>query len=842
MSLRIVITSIIFLIYTSPSISQGLYIKGNNSLIDERTSYNVFERNTPTFKNILMMDFDIVPENPRSRGSIVRIKNEDIDAVYNISYNGEEKIPVFKLNHEGSNTLISIPFDKDILNENQWIKIHVEFDMVKDSIKLRVDEKEASTRLEQKKNSWLPYIYFGRSEHVIDVPPFKLRNLTISDNEKTYYFPLNESDGEYVHDSSQKIMGHVSNPVWLINDAYYWKKRPAFSSKKVAGSNFNSNTQDIYYFNEDSIIVYNIRTEDIKSHRYTNSCPMPMRLGTNFIDQRNNRLYIYEVADPPYGDIVIAYLDLQSYTWTAVSSEVLPMQLHHHSYYMDVENNRYIIFGGFGRTSYFNNFYSFNLASNHWGRLHFKGDTITPRYFTSMGYNNSDNKLYLFGGMGNSAGDQTVGRVYYYELYRIDLENKKIDKLWEIPWNKENVVPVRNMVFSDKNHFYTLCYPEHFSHSFLKLYRFSVTDGNYEILGDSIPILSEKITTNANLYYNLRTNELLSIVQEFDYDDVASTAKIYSIYFPPVTKDELATYTSKTTNWSWIIVAISILLILMLISISFLLRIVLRKKRHKQEDIALKDKTLSKNIATADSQQIETRPNSIYLFGDFSITDRKNKEINYLLSAKLRQAFFLILYHSLGKGITSLKFSEYLWPGKSYNKVKNSRGVILNNLRKILSDLDGISLKHEKEGTYKITFSKECYCDYLRCLEIASGNNMDENMDEFISIVSRGKFLKSEDIQLFDSFKEYIERKTESALYFYMEKSYESANYTKTISLSESVFNLDPLDEEALHYMIKALLRLELKDEAKRRYFLFAVEYKKTMGEEYGKSFSDLLK
>lgn len=839
MGYRIIITFILFFIYSSQTSSQGLYIKGNNSLIDDRTSYNVFDKANPTFKNILTIDFDLVAEEPRSRGSLVRIKNEKIGVVYNISYNGEGNNPVFKLNHEGRNTLISIPFDKDILNENQWIKIHVEFNMQKDSVKLRINNNEASVGLMQGEKIWKPEIYFGRSEHVIDVPTFKLCNLTIADNEKVYNFPLNESDGEVVHDSNRKIIGHVTNPVWLINDAYYWKAKPSFSSDAVAGSNFNTETQDIYYFNRDSITIYSIRTGIIRSRKYTNECPMPMRLGTNFIDYKNNRLYIYEVADPPQGDIVISYLDLQSYEWTAVTSEVLPMQLHHHSNYMDTKNDRYIIFGGFGGISYFNNFYSFDLSSQYWEKLSFEGDVITPRYFTSMGYNESDRNLYIFGGMGNKAGDQTVGRVYYYELYRINLDNHIIEKLWEIPWNKENVVPVRNMVFTNNNSFYTLCYPEHFSRSYLKLYRFSITDGQYELLGDSIPIRSEKITTNANLYYNSRTNELVSIIQEFENNDIGSTAKIYTISSPPVTEAELTLYVSKPIDWSRTIIFSALGLIVILILIFFFLK--KKSKLKKEAGSLLKNMPLAKSEMKEDAIQIETRSNSIYLFGEFSIIDRNNREINYMLSAKLRQAFFLILYHSIKKGITSQEFSEYLWPNKSYEKAKNSRGVTLNNLRKILAELDGINLIHEK-GIYKITFSDECYCDYLRCLEIVMGNDLDENMNEFISIISRGKFLEAEDSSIFDSFKEYIESRIESTIYYYMEKTYTSGSYSATVTLCESFFNLDPLDEDTLHYLIRSLSKLELKDEAKRRYYFFTAEYKKTLGEEYSKSFTELLK
>src|SRR5690606_35192668 len=139
------------------------------------------------------------------------------------------------------------------------------------------------------------------------------------------------------------------------------------------------------------------------------------------------------------------------------------------------------------------------------------------------------------------------GRKYYYDLYKVDLNTKQITKLWEIPWNKDNVVPVRGMVILNDSSFYTLCYPEHFSESKLNLYRFSIKDGSYEILGDSIPIYSDKITTNANLYYDSGLNSLYAVVQEFE-DDISSNLKVYSLAFPPVTAEELTSYGKGKSN------------------------------------------------------------------------------------------------------------------------------------------------------------------------------------------------------------------------------------------------------------------------------------------------------
>ncbi|NDV60320.1 DNA-binding transcriptional activator [Bacteroides sp. 519] len=814
--------------------SQGLKIQGNDYFIDNRSSYNVFSDATPVFKERLTLSFQVAPmsiSNAFSIGYILRIKNEEANTTYNILYNDQGHETLFRLNHEGRDVLITALINKEKLYKNQWINMSLDFDLITDSVTFSINEDVFTAGGLLLKDKWKPQIYFGRSEHVIDVPTFCLRNLKIGDNQKTYSFPLNENEGDVVHDSHKKAMGHVINPIWLINNAYYWKLSDvAFSSQTVAGSNINTDTQEIYYLNKDSITFYNVRTQDTYSHKYVSECPVHLRLGTNFIDRKNKRIYVYEVSDLLSGDVTMAYLDLNTYDWVTVSKQLLPIQLHHHSSYFDEQNRRYIIFGGFGNLMYNKHFYSFNLETNNWELLTFSGDNITPRYFASLGSVEGENTLYLFGGMGNESGDQSVGRVYYYELYKVDLNKMEITRLWNIPWKKENMVPVRGMVMTDTDSFYTLCYPEHFSKSMLKLYRFSTKDGSYEILGDSIPIVSEKITTHANLYHNKSTNELYTIVQEFDYDDTGSTAKIYSLSYPPVTMEGLLFYQKnekKSLYW--------ILLIALAISVPAVIWRYTRKK--KKENIEEKGTAQPEVIEKTEEVVQQEHANALYLFGNFSIRDRNNRDITYMLSSKLKQAFFIILQYSLENGITTQELSELLWPNKPEDKVKNSRGVTLNNLRKILGELDGIKLVHEK-GFYKIILTTECYCDYLKCLEII--DSPDYNAQELIRIVSRGKFLKSIDIPLLDKFKEYIERKLEPVLIVDMEKSFSATNYHATIALCEAIFNIDPLNEEALHYITASFIKLKMKDEAKKRYLSFAAEYKDTLGTEYVRLFEEL--
>lgn len=837
----IIITAILSLI---PVViySQGLKIKGNDHFIDERTSFSVFDTKRPVFSEKLDISFEMAVPFSSSIGYVLRIKNEKTGYIYNLLVNDQGESMLFKFSNEGYRVKIEATPDPKKIKEQRWIKILMSFDLKKDSLMLQINDDKYYTGNLNLEDKWQPLIYFGRSDYVIDVPTFIMKNLEISDSKQRYFFPLNESKGELVHNDRKEVTGYVSNPVWMINDAYHWKHEHSYSSQLVSGTNFNSDTQEIYYFNKDSIVFYNIRTGDTYAQRYLNKCPLTMRLGTNFLDKGRNELYVYEVSDLPAGNVSIAYLDLNTFKWKMQSAQLLPQQLHHHCGYYDEENRRYIIYGGFGNLKYNKSFYSYDLEKDEWSTLSFEGDTIMPRYFTSMGYDEEKRCLYVFGGMGNDSGDQTAGRRYFYDLYKIDLDVNRITKLWEIPWKEENFVPVRSLLVAEDNTFYTLCYPEHFSKSELKLYQFSIADGDFKILGDSIPICSEKITTNANLYFNANFKELFDIQQEFEDDDIASTTKVYSLLYPPVTLSELNMYMTAKADGRIVILEV-ILAITVLLAVFFLIAVCrIKKKKYKKEEIVSSEESGSKELPYQRKPEEKTIPNSIYLFGEFSVCDRHNRNVTYLFSTKLKQAFLLILqYTPTHGGISSQQFSDTLWPDKQSekDKIKNLRGVTLNHLRKILKELDGVSLIHEN-GMFRLVLSESCYCDYIRLAELISTMDIESDWKKMTEIISRGKFLDSFDQPMFDSFKNMIERQIDPILSAKMKDEFVLENYFLTIILAESLLNIDPINEEALNYLIWSLIKTGNEERAKKQYARFISEYRIMMDENYPKTFSDL--
>ncbi|MDU1905189.1 MAG: DNA-binding transcriptional activator [Dysgonomonas sp.] len=826
----------LILIFALNCISQGLQFQGYGILMEKRSSYSVFEETKPQFDKQFEINFDFSFHNTRSFGYIFLLKDKISKTEYNLIYGYEQEGKSFlKFNQEGKGNLVTIELNNEKLEQRSWIPISCKFLLDENIIRIKVEDKEYTIKRAELPPTFIPELVFGVNNNSVDVPSFSIRNLSVQGDKNNFIFPLNENEGNDVHDSKGKIVGKVTNPVWLINNSYYWRPRFETQSQSVSGINYHTSTQDMLFFNRDSILTYNMRINQSASEKYRNRLPLNMQLGTSFIDNENDKLYIYEVIDYSNPQCTFVSINLDNNKWENLSRSELPIQLHHHAGFHDSVNNRYIIFGGFGHQRYNDQLYTFDLITYQWDTLHYTGDKIMPRFFQGMAYDKGS--LYIFGGLGNESGDQTIGRHNFYDLYKIDLEKKECSKLWEIDWKEKNVISARNMIILNDTSFYALCYPEYEPNSYVQLYEFSIRDGSYRILGDSIHFRSDKIATNVNLYYNDILQEFYCSVQEFE-DDGSSTSKIYSISYPPITKKELTTYYKSESFFPvWYKIVILIIILVLCVYLLFLLL----KKRKK----SLLSKISAQEINFNQTRQIEsseTRKNAIYLFGKFTVYDRAGKDITYMFSTRLKNAFLLILQHSSENGISSQLLSKSLWPDKDEYSVKNLRGVTLNQLRKIISELDDIELIYEK-GSFRLIIGDNCYYDYSHFLKLVhSSNDTFEKITEIKNILSRGRFLDLEEDAILSSFKKDVDIKTHSILSVYIENTFDTENYYLTILLSEILLLTDTLDENAFLKQMLSYVKLKQLDEAKKNYALFVSNYKKQMNKDYPLSFSSILK
>lgn len=829
--------------------SQGLLFQANDKEIKERTSLQIFqEGKIPCFTKNFQLSFELSIRDFDTFGYVFLLKEDQGKTKYSFTYtylDGENS--TFKFNTDGKENHYSLNLRNDAL-AYQWIPVSFAFDLQQDVLTIRIGDNEKKITSLGLKDTFCPHLFFGRYDYILDMPTFAIRNLKLEgDRSHSYTFPLNENEGEEVHTSIGKVLGTVVNPVWLINGSYHWEKLFEYSFQTPSGITFEPDSQRLIIFSQDSLLTYNLLKRQPQKYSYSNKLPVKLQLATHFMNTTDGKLYVYELNNLPLGDATVAALDLNNQEWKQTGVAALPVQLHHHDGFWDETTGKYLVFGGFGNKRFNNTFLEYDIEGDRWDTLSYSGDRIIPRYFSGMAVNKNREHIYVFGGMGNESGEQSVGRNYLHDLYLLDRKQQSVRRLWQNA-SDHRLVVARDMILTpDEKYIYALCYPEYLSDTYLQLYRLTVDDGTMKALGDSIPMRSEEIMTNANLYYNSLTHEYYCTTTEFDKKG-HTVIRTYVLSAPPVSLDEIRSYGSRSSleiRWLWIMAGIGVLLLAGGV-------LFVRKKRGKQRNAVLEsssvlmsppvgrepDKSVQgkETLAKEDFESSLVRPNAVYLFGPFTVIDRNGRDITHLFSSRLRQVFIYILLHSTHNGVLSASLNEVFWPDKPDDKVKNLKGVTINQIRKNLAELDGVELVHDK-GYFRLVFT-DCYCDYFRFRTL---KNAEEVENELGILLMRGKFLDGMDAGMMDHFKQKVEEFLSSFLPLEIERLYQQHKYDAVIRFCNVLFRVDPVNELALAYGMHALNHTGSSQEAILQYSLFVREYRQMMNEEYSTSYAELM-
>ncbi|MCL7987243.1 hypothetical protein M8998_04730 [Sphingobacterium sp. lm-10] len=821
--------------------AQGIQLTGSNHPIEQRSSVRLFEQNHPNFRGIVKINFDLHIRDDGTAGYLIRLKNNAQHPTYNLYFDKEDNEAVFRFNEEGKSGLIRLAISMDKLKKQRWLAIQMTYDLREGNISLSLGEFATQSVRAPRLDSYSPVVIFGKSDYLIDVPSFSLRELVITDEQRKLVFPMKESTGIVIHDESGIPRGKVSNVTWLFNNAYHWHRSDAIYSNRKSGSEYDEKKQLAYYFNSDSLYIHHLREGFTEAIRFANACPVLIKLGNSFIDSTENRLYVYETFyEHPYEGPTVASLGLSDYTWRVESSQYLGNELNHHGALYLTNQRTLFVFGGFGNMLYNNNLMRYEIANSTWTTpQNISNDQILPRYFTSMGYGKATKKVYLFGGMGNESGQHIVGRKYFYDLYEMDPTSASTKKLWQLDWQEPHFVPARGLVIPDDNWIYMLGYPEHVSRSLIQLRRFSLKDGSYEKLGDSIPIYSDKISTRAKLYHDKNLQKLIALVQESD-DDIRSKLSVYELDFPAISQTKLHAFPNGSHgNRAWWIG----------LSAAFIIAgavVVYRRQIGKQPTLitgtiqpkAPKPEVVEEGLLKPTGWKHPDK-NSIFLFGDFTVLDRRGNDISHLFSTRLRQVFCLILVHSDAAGISSTLLSYLIWPDKPKDKVKTSRGVTINNLRKALSTVEGIEIVYEN-GHYRVAITSPCYCDYS-VLRAQLAKNKDLIAEDINLLIRRGSFLLGSDDPLFDEAKSKLEDELISNLHKSIVELEKQQNWTLLFAAADLLIALDPVHEMGLKKGLKALQMLNLIQQTNRFYARFTANYQQLLGEEYPHTLQQVL-
>lgn len=820
----------IVLFSAAKSYAQGLQFGSNDSLMSKRTSYQVFKDEVPTFHNKLQIAFDLSLWDNQHLGYILNLTDNkgnsySLSSIYNQG-------SFLNFNIDSRSNKLNIPLADSLLKRRKWMKVIVDFDLKGDRIGVAINGKWYSATglgFDGKINA---KITFGKNEHYSDVPNMAIKNLEISSDDDKYSFPLNEWAGNDVYNNDGDVVGYVDNPAWLINESYFWKQRYTQTFNEVAGINFNQRTEQFFIFKSDSLFYYDVEYNRGWANPFKKRLDVPLHLGKSIVNVKENKCYLYEVLRAPQPAPSITAFNLDSLTWDFYGKANITEQRHHHNIFYDKDFNNLYLFGGYGSFKYYKDFFKYDKTTDNWLLQNFTGDVINPRFFSAASAADSNNDVYIFGGYGNQSGNQVVGGMHYYDLYRVNLTTHTIKKLWEIKPTEEAFVPANNLIISkDKEYFYALCYPHERPKTAMRLYKFSIKDGSYEIVSGTIPVVSERIETDHNLFYNTKQDVFYCTTQEF-VSPSQSVIKIFALTAPPVSEqDYLAAHQprQKTFTLYRVLGGASALLFLSGIVIFFL-------KRRRADDEVPAPEIVNEEVTVAEPEEKEAgnKANAVYLLGEFTVFDKNARDITYLFSPKIKQLFILILLNSRDKnGVISKRISTILWPDKDVAKTKNIRGVTINHLRNILSDIEGLELTFLND-TYSFVIADDFYCDYFIVRDsLKQVGNSEQPLFNHLDLVARGGLLQHIPEIWLDDFKQEYEEVLMPVILPVIKKVYDTPDYKKALEISRIVLNIDPFNDTAIKFKIKALRRTRGIEHARKVYDEFAAEYEKSLGEEY---------
>lgn len=813
----------------SEELTHGILFRSSAEPVSNRTSLSLFDKKLQKFEDEFSISFELSIWDIKQFGYILRIineENQEVDFVF-VNFRGEDDL-YLDFHSPITHNSVSIPIDKDDLYERRWLPVKITFDLKLDQAVVLFKERLYTCKSIGFKNpSKLKFVY-GLHGLNLDVPQMVVRDIHIEKKKNpAFRFPLDESKGNEIYDISGKRYGNAKNPEWIIDRHHFWQKETVFHPENVGGITYDSGKNRIIIFTTDSALIYFPQYKQRKGFRIKD---LPLKPGSAeaIYCPAENKSYLYTLGDTLSGHPTLAIVDMLDYS-VELKYPVMDSELSHHNVFSGKEGRSPYIFGGYGKYTYSNKFFTYNPDLDVWEEVDFTGDSILPRFFSAFGEGFTSSQKLIMGGFGNESGKYEYGGRHLYDLLCVDLDTKVVKKMWEIEEVASGVVPCSNLILNKaKTHLYTLCYAHHRPESALRLYRFSVSDGSYDVVSDSIPLDTENPKTTVYLFFNELMQEFYSVVKEFDNENNSSIF-IYSLLAPPVSESELKSEEKVFFLWVlWVSVIVGLL---------FVIYILRKKQNIKQRK--LKESVLSKEYFP---EPVVKKMNALYVLGDFTVYDKKGTDISYRFSSKLKSLFALILLNSKADtGISTEMMTSELWPDKDSASAKNTRGVTINRLRSILADMEGITLIHQNSKWF-FSFENAFYCDYIECEKIMDRldreeKSKDEYMHELLHILKRGALFPNLQESWIDAFKRNFENNAEKILRESILELYENKKYAQLIQYSELYFIIDPLNEEIMNLCLKAFQKIGKSDQALVLYNKFVSNYRDSMGEDPKQSF-----
>ncbi len=845
--MRIILLTLLVLIFVQfiyPQNRDFNGIKFNSKNVERSKKTSIFLNDGKPIKleNSFSISFDVSFWTYKYFGTILRVEDEsknEIRVVYNQHF--DKDISYLEIIESSNNKQIYIPFPHKELIRNKWYFIKLIFDRNENILKVYVDNIFKSETLYPFKNQKFFDFVFGikdwNNPQDFDVPGISIKNILITEIDKRKYFwslnPLNDNGyKDKINGSKLKLI----NPIWVYEDSKIWRKladiKISDHSMSHLGVAYDSINSRFFTDRREDLLIYDLITGINSVIKYKTTSPAFWN--DLFYNPDKQNLYSYFTA---MGKVSV--FDLKKNEWAIIdTSKDDEGHYFGSAKFSYPKSNDLYLLGGYGLYAVKNDLFKYNFVNKEWEKIKLKKNEMTPRAWFTFGKGFKDGEFLIYGGIGNETGDQEYGLNTYYDLFILSLNDSTITKLKLPKEQKFKYAFLFNDLYLDRkdSSIYFLSQNDEGKSFPVSLNKLDLKTGNVFPVGNKFWIKNDDKWIYSHLHYNKSTNELISVI--FD----TTKLEIYAINYPPISESIKTFVETESSDNSRLIIILSISALIAIIVLGYFF--IWRKKQNSIEQVA------SQNIK-GETIQLENRStrNSIQLFGGFDIYDNEGKDMISDFSPKLKEIFLLILLRSFNhyqhKGITSEELSSIIWPDASPESVKSNRGVAINKIRKLLSDVEGVDLEFsDKLWFIKMNNSSRCdYLGYLRFCDAAKNGNAVQNnsISSLLNIVKDGEFLKGISYEWLDSLKFAINNEIIKSLKLYFDDHEIQNNAEKLIQLCDVILTFDSVDQDAIKLKIKTLSNTGKLHIAKSTFNLFIAEYKRLYDENYPLTFQEII-
>jgi DNA-binding SARP family transcriptional activator len=832
--------------------SYGLAFASYEIFQNQRTGIDLSQGKDLCFDSDFEISFDMsfLPNRQTYFGYIFRIIEDDSRNIDFATWpvRGQKHLNLVVGNRRSN---ISFDIDQKLLY-GEWNKIRIKFDLRKDQIILyNGNSSFVESGVHLKKNSCYK-ILFGINNHkrfqTSDVPPMKIRNITIVQNHAIRYkWPLNEQSGNIAHEEISQNDAVVLNPRWVSAMHHQWHDADSLRFHGLASSAFNPEKEELYIITEDSLYTYHLNRENWTSTPYRDGKFVINKGTQSSYNSFDGNLYAFF----PEQNFLAKY-NFKTQTWDKRFKPVpSPRFWHYNPFFSKADTSLYLI-AGYGYMQYHNDVQQFHLNSGSWNSVDPKGDFLMPRYLAALGSTSKGDTSYILGGYGSVSGQQIEDPKNTYDLVRYTVRDRRFKKLFELKTPGEDFVFANSMIIDDAaKSYYALAFSQLRHNSSLQLISGSLINPSYTIVSDSIPYRFHDTHSFADLFYGKSSKRFVAVTL-FHSDDNQTTVKLYSLLGPPSEGGATGNIAGNKK------IIYGLILIFALGIVGLLIYYAGRKKNKKPANPARGTETSPvKEIEVAPSEiqeMAEEVPypvseknhykNTIFLFGDLQVFDAQGNDLAKSLSPLLKEFFLILLIYNIrkGRGLSSEKLKEVLWNDMSTKSARNNRSVNLVKLKGVLDKIGPIHVT-KSSGYWGIEIDySQIYIDYNSYINLVrdKGRLDLQKIRCFSEITQRGSFLPNIEYEWLDQFKSEV---TNGVIDTYLQfvQANKRADPELLLKISNYVFSFDPVNEEAMTIKCKALFALGKHSLAKSTFENFAKEYKLIYLEDYPKDFPTIL-